>query len=99
METSTCEKVMYEYIIPECNKKLKKYKDECGHSSIYGDEVTLRATSKWIYIEGTKPGNPKPYIYLKIRKCDQKLYSPSGKVGMCHYRDKECWCKKRAYFV
>lgn len=101
MEIYPCDKEMYDYImteiIPECNKKLRKYKEDCGHSSIYGDEVVIKGTGKWVNIIGTRPGIK--YTYLRIRKCDEKIYSASGKVGMCHYRDKECWSKKRMYFV
>tara|TARA_R110002110_G_scaffold69310_5_gene186942 strand:- start:246 stop:578 length:333 start_codon:yes stop_codon:yes gene_type:complete len=90
-------------LIPECNKNLISYKNGCGHSTIYGDELTLDVKNKWIYLRGTgKKVCGKHYTYLKIKIEDQGLYSSSGKKSMCHYKDKDGpkgWSKLRAYFV
>ncbi len=93
-----------EVLIPEAEKKLRKYKDEFDHSSIWGEKLEIHICRKWIYLKGERKMlyGGKGYVYLKINKEDQMLYSPSGKKGMCHYMDKNGptgWIKKRNYFL
>lgn len=85
-------------IIPEAEKKLRKYKEKYGHSSIWGEKLEMDPCDKWTYLRGTgKTCMGKGYIYLKINNLDQQLYSPSGKKGLCHYMDKDSW-SKTSYF-